>query len=599
MKHSKLEQVLYNKSNLSISTKVFIFVVVIFSLFLSIFAIFQTSIFDKHYTNIKIEEEQKLLEDFNTQYQLTQTSEEIDSLILRHANENNSSIIVMDEFGNLLYMNSYKIMLLPENSETPITFTIDNAISNQNFTDLNLKIGEEISVYYYINDIENNNTPLIYIPNKIIKEDKSWSFGYFDNIKMSNMNYTKGKILSISLPGYANSKLNTQKFESFMTLLKNYNKPLEKQLNIRDVYTYINNNHDTNNSYGTLTKEIVKNGKTEFLISIFPLNEINNAVKVISDLYIIWLLITISTSIILSFILSKIVTGPIIHITNITKKIKNLDFSEKCDVVTKDEIGLLAKNINEMADKLNNNITEQQELNEDLMEANKQLLKDIEHKKLLEEQRKDFISAVSHELKTPLAIIRAYSEGLETGVSEEKQKKYSKIIVDETKKMDELIINMLEMSKLENGAQKTDIKENNLSLLVEQIIERFKTPCLNKNIELKYNIQKDIIRNFDIQLLEQAITNLFTNAIKYSNGSIIINLNNEGFSIENSGPHIPEESIQKLWDKFYKVDKARDRSLGGSGLGLSIVKNIFKIHNAEYKVENTDIGVKFSFNIKK
>ena len=163
--------------------------------------------------------------------------------------------------------------------------------------------------------------------------------------------------------------------------------------------------------------------------------------------------------------------------------------------------------------------------------------------------------------------------------------------------MDTLIINMLESSKLENGTQKINLERNNLSEYIETIIKRFETPCKTKNIKLISEIDKDIYRIFDEQLLDQAITNFITNAIKYSNEKIEIKLKDGLLSVENTGNHIPEDSINKIWDKFYKVDKARDRSLGGTGLGLSITKNILEMHNAEYGVTNTENGVKFWFKL--
>lgn len=588
MKLSKIEKILYNKSNISIATKIFIFSTLLFAFFLIIFGISNIFVFDRYYTHVESEKQLEIINEFYTEYLNAKNPEDIDYLVQKYSYENDAYITILNESGDILHMNAYKITLLPENSDETITLTIDNAILYDDFNNMNLQNNQKIKIKYLTTE---NSKANIHIPVQIIKEDNTWTFNlpYKEIEEEFQLKEITGKIMSITMPIYKESKNNIERYEIFTVLLgEQYN--IKNKTNPENYKQYTYAAPETNNIYNIIIKKIVKSDHSEYIFSIKSINDVNTASTIISNMFITWMLLSIATSLILSLILTKMVAGPIIHITNITKKIKNMDFSEKCDVISQDEIGILASNINDMADKLDQSMTE-------LIEANKQLIEDIEHEKLLEEQRKDFVAAVSHELKTPLAIIRAYSEGIQEGVSKEREEKYLKVIVDETKKMDNLIINMLESSKLENGTQKINLERNNLSEYIETIIKRFETPCKTKNIKLISEIDKDIYRMFDEQLLDQAITNFITNAIKYSNEKIEIKLKNDMFSVENTGSHIPEDSINKIWDKFYKVDKARDRSLGGTGLGLSITKNILEMHNAEYGVMNTENGVCFWFRI--
>lgn len=588
MKLSKLEKILYNKSNISIATKIFIFSTLLFAFFLIIFGISNIFVFDRYYTHVESEKQLEIINEFYTEYSNAKNPKDIDYLVQKYSYENDAYITILNEFGDIMHMNAYKITLLPENSNETITLTIDNAILYDDFNNMNLQNNQKIKIKYLTTE---NSKANIHIPVQIIKEDNTWTFNlpYKEIEEEFQLKEITGKIMSITMPIYKESKNNIERYEIFTVLLgEQYN--IKNKTNPENYKQYTYAAPETNNIYNIIIKKIVKSDHSEYIFSIKSINDVNTASTIISNMFITWMLLSIATSLILSLILTKMVAGPIIHITNITKKIKNMDFSEKCDVISQDEIGILASNINDMADKLDQSMTE-------LIEANKQLIEDIEHEKLLEEQRKDFVAAVSHELKTPLAIIRAYSEGIQEGVSKEREEKYLKVIVDETKKMDTLIINMLESSKLENGTQKINLERNNLSEYIETIIKRFETPCKTKNIKLISEIDKDIYRMFDEQLLDQAITNFITNAIKYSNEKIEIKLKDGLLSVENTGNHIPEDSINKIWDKFYKVDKARDRSLGGTGLGLSITKNILELHKAEYGVTNTENGVRFWFKI--
>lgn len=217
----------------------------------------------------------------------------------------------------------------------------------------------------------------------------------------------------------------------------------------------------------------------------------------------------------------------------------------------------------------------------------------------LEENRRELTSAIAHELKTPLGIIRTYGEGLKEKIAEDKKDYYLDVIIDETYKMDNMVLEMLDLSKLEAKAYELRIESFYINDLIEEIIKKYeklfvdKNICVNYSSDKKYNIEADYIR------IEQVINNLLSNAIYHTdkNKTLNIKLSNEKFTIENEGKHISKDKIDLIWDTFYRGDSLRDRSERRTGIGLAIVKNILELHNMEFGVKNTAMGVEFWFKI--
>jgi signal transduction histidine kinase len=229
----------------------------------------------------------------------------------------------------------------------------------------------------------------------------------------------------------------------------------------------------------------------------------------------------------------------------------------------------------------------------------KGLYKTYKKQEALDKNRRELTSAIAHELKTPLGIIRTYGEGLKEKIAEGKKDYYLDVIIDETYKMDTMVLEMLDLSKLEAKAYEIKRETFCINDIVEGIIKKNEKVFNDKRIHInytsdkKYNIDADYIR------IEQVINNLISNAIYHTdeNKTINITLDNNKLTIENEGEHIPKDKINLIWDTFYRADNSRDRSERRTGLGLSIVKNIFQLHNMEFGVVNTKIGVKFWFNI--
>ncbi|HAT4132844.1 HAMP domain-containing histidine kinase [Clostridium perfringens] len=338
------------------------------------------------------------------------------------------------------------------------------------------------------------------------------------------------------------------------------------------------------------------------IIAITSFQAIEEASALIKDFYKYIILIVIVIGLILSYVFSNLISKPLVKLNKSAKKMSAMDFSEKCDIEREDEIGNLAKTLNFLSKNLSNAL-------DDLKIKNKKLEEDIEKERELEKLRKDFIAGASHELKTPIGIISGYAEGIKDGIVDHKdQGVYLDIIIDEAEKMNKLVMDMLELSKLEAGKIDLHIIDFSLTELTEEVLVKNSVEINKNNLTVikNYSPTNDLYVQGDDFKIEQVLTNFVTNAIKYSepNNQIIIDIkpveeDKIYFSIENTGAHIPDSDINKIWTQFYRGDTSRNRGSRSTGLGLSIVKNLLQAHESEFGVMNTENGVKFYFTLKK
>ena len=302
------------------------------------------------------------------------------------------------------------------------------------------------------------------------------------------------------------------------------------------------------------------------------------------------LLLIFLISIISAQIISRVITKPVIDISYISKKLTKLDMTWRCNTSRTDEIGILANNLDTMAKRLNETLNK-------LTVANKQLQKDIEKEKEREKLQTEFFRAVSHELKTPLTIIKGELEGMICEVGEYKdKKKYLKHSLKVANEMENLIKEILSVAMMKDENFKLNMKNLNFTNIIKKAYRKYQGIAEDKGIEIITDIQDDYEFTGDERLLENAISNVVGNAVIYSpkNEKVFIDFNEKVMKIENTGIHIEKEALKQLFNPFFRVDKARSRNTGGSGLGLYITKTIFDYHNISYKVENTKRGVLFT-----
>lgn len=298
-----------------------------------------------------------------------------------------------------------------------------------------------------------------------------------------------------------------------------------------------------------------------------------------------------------AIIFSTVITKPITKLSSVASKMKNLEFDARYEDNDKSEIGLLGQTLNELSTELDSTIGR-------LKSANLDLQRDIELKEKAEAMQKEFLSDVSHELKTPIALIQGYAEALKEGLATdpESTNEYCQIIIEEAGKMNIMVRQLLSLSQIESGKQSLDIQRFCISDMISAIITNNSITSNRKGISIEFLDKDKSIGVWGYKLrIEQVVTNFITNAINYCENEMYIKiwyeyLDNElKIHIWNSGNGIPEDQIGNIWNKFFKVDKSRTDA--GNGIGLSIVKAILDAHNKECGVQNTDGGIDFWFTL--
>ena len=301
---------------------------------------------------------------------------------------------------------------------------------------------------------------------------------------------------------------------------------------------------------------------------------------------------------ILVWIFSRRITKPVLELARLSEDMANLNFDAKYTSGGKNEIGVLGENFNKMSDQLEKTISE-------LKTANNQLQQDIEQKEKLENMRNEFLGNVSHELKTPIALIQGYAEGLKEGINDDPESTefYCDVIIDEAGKMNRMVKNLLTLNQLEFGDEDIVFERFNLTALVKGVLQSMEIMADQAGAKIMLHTEEDIYAWADEFKVEQVVRNYVSNACHHVSGDMVIEVKmvqKDGkvrVSVFNTGNSIPEADAPHIWDKFYKVDKAHTREYGGNGIGLSIVKAIMKSFNQEYGVKNYDNGVEFWFEL--
>lgn len=303
------------------------------------------------------------------------------------------------------------------------------------------------------------------------------------------------------------------------------------------------------------------------------------------------------TSIVVAYVFSSYITKPVKELSNIAERVAEMDFTARYTGNDKSEIGLLGNSINAMSEKLERNISQ-------LKSANIELQKDIENKNKIDESRREFLSNISHELKTPIALIQGYAEGLKEGISDDPESMdfYCDVIMDEASKMNDMVKKLLTLNQMEWNEEPV-IERFNVTELIQSVISNNGIRTSQNGINVIFDQKEPVYVWGDEYKIEEVVTNYFSNAINHCEFDKVIKVaieKNEDtvrVSVFNTGKNIPEEDIPKIWDKFYKVDKARTREYGGNGIGLSIVKAIMESNNSGYGVINHSNGVEFWFEL--
>lgn len=335
-----------------------------------------------------------------------------------------------------------------------------------------------------------------------------------------------------------------------------------------------------------------------------PLESISESTRIANQFLLYTGSVIVFLAVIFILFSTKTMTKPILQLARLSERMAQLDFKERYQGQGNDEIGILGMSMNTMADQLEKSIQE-------LQSANEQLKKEIDEKVQIDEMRKEFLSNVSHELKTPIALIQGYAEGLQEVVNDDPESRdyYCEVIVDEAEKMNIMVRKLLTLNHLEFGQDVVDMVEFDLSDLIRSVVHASDIMIQQKEAIVSVNIPDMCIVNGDEFKIEEVLTNYISNALNHLDYEKKIDITLEELEQEdgkkkvrvhvfNTGDCIPEEDLEKVWIKFYKVDKARTREYGGSGIGLSIVKAIMDSHHQPFGVCNRENGVEFWFELE-
>jgi signal transduction histidine kinase len=335
----------------------------------------------------------------------------------------------------------------------------------------------------------------------------------------------------------------------------------------------------------------------------FPLAQVQESARLAALFSVLSGLAALGIGGALSFLFAKSVTRPLVQLNALSRSLARLDFSQRFSSDRRDEVAELGRTMNELSDSLAQALA-------NLESTNMRLREDVEREKRVDALRREFISSVSHELKTPIALILGYAEGLIEGVPSDRdaEDSYLATIVDEAKKMDMQVRDLLELSQLESGLLPLRKQSFDLGDLAAEVLASFAPSLADRGV--RPELRRSPARvTADRPKIRRAIVNYLTNALSHLDGDLRLEIEVEAkdgmaaLSIFNSGEPIPEESLELIWNSYYRIDSARSRDFGGTGLGLAIVKGIVARHEGRCEAINVEAtearprGVCFSMRL--
>lgn len=353
------------------------------------------------------------------------------------------------------------------------------------------------------------------------------------------------------------------------------------------------NSSKAQNSKGITKNYIVKSSEgTVYKLQIFGTKEsVNIGLKVLNRILPPLGVITVIVSILIAVFFARYITRPILKVNEASKRMVKLDFRKPYPEKRSDEIGILGGNLNQLAEHLEDTLQE-------LKEKNQILQDEIQREQEMERKQLSFFAAVSHELKTPVTILKGQIQGMISGIGGYKDRdKYLKRSYEVVFSMEGLIQEILDVSRMKSAGFLLNFSTISLDSIVKGIIQEWEDIATDKGVTLHAEIEEKTEICADRVMFQKVIGNLISNAVKYTpdNGNIWCKVykNEEGviFSVENNAEHISEQEIPKLFDAFYRREKSRNRKAGGSGLGLYIVKMIVELHHYECEFKNTNQGI--------
>lgn len=543
--------------------------------------------FERFYRTSKIHALERNMNQFALQLKETEAGERQTARLLGHfMNENDASISMLNERFAPLHINPYFLEMQVDDK----MITIPLPMEGMTLEDIpqGIKVGDMLVVDGIFMDEEDT----IMQPVVLQQTDSETGEGLVR---------VRGKVTDLMLPEkrsynplYQDALIDDALFEWMQEAeqdLTRLQKGSPVQMSWTDKWSGVD--------YVVLVRLLSEEGQRDrYLFVMTSMQPVGEAVGTLKRYFIYIAPIIVVLVIILSLIYSRMVSRPLVQLNHSAARLAKLDFSAQAEIRSKDEFGELSRSMIVLSQNLNEALKE-------LTRTNTKLQEDVEEKLRSEQLRKELIANISHELKTPLGIVKGFAEGLQDGVADDKRERYLAFIVNETDRMNALIMDMLELSKFEVKAIRLQPRSFSLTDLIQQAADSFTRQLEDKRllVDIHYG-QEEAIVQADSRRVEQVVLNLLSNAIRHAEENSVVTIRLLRMSpgkvttiIENAGKPISKADMGRIWDQFYRAERSRDRKFGGTGLGLAIVKHILELHESEYDVMNTDRGVAFYFTL--
>ncbi|SET24768.1 cell wall metabolism sensor histidine kinase WalK [Paenibacillus sp. NFR01] len=582
-----------------ITAKLFIATAAFFILFYVIVLIAQVLVFPQFYEHRKMAKLEREAKQLASIYQ--NSPEKLrtpDAAVMRQLRRQDVNFVLTDFNGSTVANDPFRMRLTrPDQEALEVSLFYVFLADRPDFERLKLAAGDQVTLYGEYGEGRDRD---IFHPYYIAKDSGSNLKGQVAGEKGAENEYdaVKGTIDTVSMPDL--NKLGRRlgllflALDEFFPLSESNTSHLSKMEPVE--FEWIDS-FGGNRSAIRIQPVHSPSGEIELLLLVTSLQEIKETNSALRLFYAYLGAGGLVLIVLLSSMYSRLVTRPLLLLNQRAERMKRLDFSGEKPLQRKDELGNLSNTLFELSSKLDRTL-------EELNAANGQLKKEIEQNKELEQLQKDFFANASHELKTPLSIVRGFAEGMQDGISAGRQEHYIGVIIEESEKMERLVQDMLELLRLDSPALKLYRSPVLLSELTEDVLQRLTYRMREKGLTANIECSDEREVSVDAIKMEQVVLNLLTNAIRYAEPGSAIEIAIHGtgsscmYSVHNKGESIPEPYLKRIWERFFRVEAARDRQSGGTGLGLAIVKRILELHDCEYKVENQDGGVIFTLTFR-
>lgn len=583
----------------SIVKKIFFSITGIFLFIMLIQIVFQNVFLEDVYWNTKVNTVERDFEELSDDFILKKaTDKEVSNFIVDFNEDNQAAVIFFDESGLVLNENFFdsfnSITLINGNGEKKkviVDFLIDERGSYRNFG-RKLRLGENITVHGISIKGTNYIMPSEIISDKdiFINEDLGQYIEFF----------SKGGIQEENLQGniqeenfiIRDSGIFSYQHEKLLREVRNF---MMDDFSSNVTWNEIIPNRFTEEESGleivTFIREVHGDGdKKIYCMALFTLANVHDAFAILNGYYIYIFLAQFLLIVILAFLYTKKVTKPLLTLIDSAKSISELDFTKRTHIDTDDELSVLSDSLNSISTNLS--------------QAMDKLEHEAERKAKNEERMRNLLTAMSHEFKTPLGIISGFLDVVRHKAYEKDPDYYLDVMSEEIEKMNELVLETIQLSKLETGSYEINEISFKLDDFVKNAIKKFEMSLEDKKQSLIVDVDSVWVKG-DMKKYEQVLNNLLSNGISYSSEGEKIEIvserteTKEYLYIRNYGVILDDEDLQRIWDRYYRTEKSRNREYGGSGLGLTIVKTILELHGSDYGVRNVENGVEFYFSIKK